>query len=525
MVTKIKTLMFVRLVLVTMVMATGPFVLKIEKTAFYTIFAIFYFTTFIYAGLLKTRISAYLQAYLQIIVDTILETAIIHYTGGVDSVYAFLYAPSIVASGVVISSQAAKIVAGLSSIFYGAVSGLEYLGFIPPVHDTGTTYNIGLRAVVLIVSFRIVIFYLLGYLSSYLAYRLSHESVELVKLRNLSDIILRNISSGVLTLDTSSRIVYANPKARDILGSAVEEDIKGIYWPNLILKEPNKERIDRFLLQARQPSGAEIDILHPSGRRLILCFSYADIIDERNRAIGGVLTFIDLTPLKELELEIRQREKLSMMGEVAIGIAHEIRNPLGSIRGALEVLREKGRFQGEGEKLVEIVFKESDRLNRVIEDFLKYTKERRPSVKYEDLGELIDEIWLLIRQDKRWHKGIELEKRLAPPVIVLEVDPEQMKQVFYNLFINSLEAMPYGGKIDVDIKGDSGKVTITVKDNGAGIPKGEMGKLFQRFYSTKSYGLGMGLSITRRIIESHHGTIDLQSEEGKGTTVTIVLPR
>lgn len=518
---KIKSLMLVRIILVTLIMVAGPFVLSIEKTPFYTIFALFYLATLIYALLRKTRIPLHIQAYLQIVVDTILETAIIHYTGGVDSVYAFLYAPTIVASGVVISSRAAKVIAGTSSLFYGILSGLEYFAVVPPVYYIGSSYNIGLRAVVIIVAFRIIIFCLVGYLSSYLAYQLSSETTELLRLRNLSDIILRNISSGVLTLDVRSEVIYANPRAGEILG----RDAEGIYWPSLMWKDPDPNSINWFIAQARKSSGTEMDVIRPDGKRLILSFSYADLLDERDRVIGGVLTFIDLTPLKEMELEIRQQEKLSAMGEMAVGIAHEIRNPLGSIRGALEVLKEKGRFQGEGEKLVDIIFKEGDRLNCIIEDFLKYARERRAPVKYEDMGNLVEEVWLLIGQDKRWHKGIELEKKLTPSSIILEIDPGQIRQVFYNLFINALEAMPRGGRIEVDIKGGEEKTTIIVKDNGAGMAEEEVSKIFQRFYSTKSYGLGMGLPITRRIIESHRGIIELHSEKGKGTTVTIVLPK
>lgn len=519
---KIKALMVVRLILVTSAMVTGYFVIQLERIPFYSIIGIFYFATFLYAILLRTKIDLYFQAYLQVIIDTILATAVIHYAGGADSIYAFLYAPSIVASGLVISTRAAKTIAGISSILYGAISGLEFYKIIPPIPGAGELYKEGIFAVLFIVSFRIIIFCLVGYLSSYLSRELFKERAELFKLRNLNELILNNITSGVLTLDTASNVVYANPMALKVLGRS-KKDL--LYWPNLFWGGADVNIIDRFIIQAKAPGGTEVDMVRPDGKKLILCCSYADLLDEKDRIIGGVLTFIDITPLKEMELEIRQREKLSAMGEMAVGIAHEIRNPMASIKGALEVLKEKCRFQEEDDRLVGVIFKEQDRLNRVIEDFLKYAKERKPAVKYEDLGGLIDEVWLLVRQEERWHGGVELEKKISPPQIILQIDSDQIKQVFYNLFINSLEAMPQGGKIWIDINEGLQEVIIVVKDNGIGIPKEELDKIFQRFYSTKSYGLGMGLSITRRIIESHRGTIQLHSEEEKGTTVTIVLPK
>lgn len=521
---RIKGLIAVRLILVTIITIAGPFILNIEKVPFYTIFASFYLVSLIYVILLKTNLSLSFQAYLQIIIDTILETAIIHCTGGVDSVYAFLYMPSIITAGVVISSRAAKTLAGLSSIFYIAITGMEYSGIIAPVLGAEALYKEGLFVVMLIVFFRVIIFCLVGYLSSYLAYNLAKERVELVKMKNLSDVILKNISSGVLTLDKDLYIIYANPMAQRLLGRA-EKEIIGAYLPGLIWERPDMGMVDRFITHARTSGSAEIDVVRRDGKRLNLCFSYADLMDHMGKVIGGVLTFIDLTPIKELEQEVCQREKLSAMGEMAIGIAHQMRNPMASIRGALEVLKEKGLFQTEEGGLVDVVFKEIDRLNSIIEDFLMYAKERKPGVRFSEIGELIDKVWLLVKQDEKWRKDIILERKLVPEHIVIQIDPDRIKQVFYNLFINALEAMPYGGKINVDVTEETQRVKIVVRDNGIGIPKERLDKIFQRFYSTKSGGLGVGLAITHRIIESHRGTIELQSEEGKGTTVTIVLPK
>lgn len=521
---KLKVLMIMRLVIVTLVLVAGSLVLQVERGPFYAIIAVFYFVTLLYAVLLRFRFPVYPLAYIQIIIDIILETVVIHYAGGADSVYAFLYIPSIVAGGVIISERAAKAIAGLTSVFYGALSGLEFIDIIHPIPGAELIYKEGPWTIMFIVCFRIIIFCLVGYLSSYLSRHLYEERSALLRLRNLTDLVLNNISSGVITMDSNDKLIYINPTAQGILGKK-DKDLTGIYWPTLFWEKADKDIIDRFVVQAKTHSGIEIDILRPDGKRIILGCNYSPLSDEMDRNIGGVITFRDLTLLKELELEIRQRERLSGMGELAVGIAHELRNPMASIRGSLEVLKERGSFQGENEKMVDVIFKESDRLNRIIEDFLKYAKEKRPEVRYEDLGQLINEVWLLLRHQGRWSEQAELEKRINPPRIMLHIDPEQIKQVFYNLFINALEAMPEGGKITVDLVEDPGQIVIHVKDTGIGMSKDEIGKIFQRFYSTKSYGLGMGLAITRRIVEAHQGTINLQSERGKGTVVMVTLPK
>lgn len=521
---KIKILMVARLVIATFAMIGGVFFLQAEKIPFFAIVASCYFFTLIYALVLRYFNVPHFVAYLQLVVDVILETTIIHYAGGVNSIYAFLYAPSIVASGVILSGNAAKTIAGISSVLYAGISGLEYFRIVPLIGPAETIYAEGLWYMLFIVSFRIILFCLIGYLSSYLSIELYAKRAELAHLRNLSDIILKNISSGVLTLNTALNVIYANPSAKDILGRE-EKEIWGRPLSNLLWRESHQDTIKTFIAAAKSRNGVEIEIRNKEGKKITLKCSYADIIDDNNEIIGGVLTFYDLTVLKELELEMRQREKISAMGEMAIAIAHEIRNPMSAVKGAFEVLKERGCFEANGGKLVEVIFKELDRLNRTIEDFLRYARERRPDKHFENLGWLIDEVWLLVRQDDRWHKGISMVKKFGNSDIIVKIDPDQIKQVFYNLFINALEAMPGGGRITVGASEEKDLVVIDVSDTGIGMSTEDLNKIYQNHYSTKSYGMGLGLAITRRILESHHGLMQIKSQQGKGTTVVITLPK
>ena len=521
---KIKFLMGIRLALVTGVLLAGSCVLQVERNPFYAIIALFYFATIFYAFLLRFHFPVVKMAYLQIFADIVLVTAVVHYGGGADSVYTILYAPAILAAGIVISSNAAKTVAGLSSLFFGGFVALEFMGIIIPVASAQELYLRGIWPVLFIVSFRVIVLCLLGYLSSYLSLQFSEERKALNKLTNLNQLILENISSGVMTIADDSLLTYINPAGLRIL-SMPERDLIGTHWPDVFWDKPQQKTVDDFLNQAQTPEGAEVVLMHPDGKKVELVCTYSPMLDDKRQRIGAVITFTDLTILRMLELEIRDREKLSLMGEMAAGIAHELRNPLASIHGSLEVLRERGHFSNEGEKLVAVILKESDRLNRIINDFLKYAKDQKPKVQKVDLMELIDEVWSLLRYQGRVQGQVSLKSKVIPTTIKLRIDPEQIKQVFYNLLINSIEAMPQGGIIELLVQEQPGQVKIQLKDNGVGVSAGEKDKIWENFYSSKADGVGVGLTITKRIIEAHNGKIDLEGQVGRGTVVKIELPK
>lgn len=295
---KIKALMIIRLLLVTLGMVAGSLVLQVEKIPFYSIIAFFYFATLVYGLLIKLDFPVYINVYLQIIIDIVMETAIIHYAGGADSIYALLYVPSIVSAGVIISGRAAKTIAGLSSVFYALVSISEYFNIIRPIDEAVRVYAEGIGSLLFIVSFRIILFCLIGYLASYLSRELYKERRELSRLRNLADIILKKISSGVITLDSSEKIIYANPSACRILGRE-KDDLIGTKWQDVFLREYGAEKAEQFIEEAKTSNGTEVDITRSAGEKLILNCSYTELTDDKNNNIGGVFAFIDLTPIKE----------------------------------------------------------------------------------------------------------------------------------------------------------------------------------------------------------------------------------
>jgi len=298
---KIKTLMVIRLVIVTVVLVAGVLVLQIDKVPFYSIIAIFYLVTLFYSLLLRFRFPIHILAYIQVIIDIILETVIIHYTGGAGSIFAFLYAPSIVAAGIIVSANAAKMIAGISSAFYALLSLLEFYGIIIPVPETNLIYSGGLRLILFLVCFRIIVLCLIGYLSSYLTNKLHQETRALSRLKTLTDFVLNNISSGVITLDSSGCVIYMNPTARDVL-KVKEKDLSGIYWPKLFWENPNEKIEEDFIKKAKNQKGIEIEINKLENEKLTLNCNYSQLYDETNNSTGAVITFRNLTILKELEL-------------------------------------------------------------------------------------------------------------------------------------------------------------------------------------------------------------------------------
>ena len=269
----------------------------------------------------------------------------------------------------------------------------------------------------------------------------------------------------------------------------------------------------------------EADTETAEGFRLRLGYSISPLSDEAGETTGLVITFQDLTEVRALEENARRQDRLAAVGRVAAGIAHEIRNPLASMRGAIQVLRSTWNGDPAEAELMEIILRESDRLDRIITDFLAYARPRPVTLIETDLREPLRETFALLRHNPETRPDHSLEI-IAPdqPVIAL-VDAEQLRQVFWNLARNALRAMPDGGRLSAELTPlEDGRVRITFTDTGCGMTPEQVEQLFEPFTSWAPGGTGLGLSIVYQIIRDHGGTINVYSREGRGTTVRIELP-
>ncbi len=471
-----------------------------------------------------------LFAYLQISIDILLITFLVHLTGGIDSGFSLLYHLTIISGSIILYRRGGYLSASLSSILYGAMLDMQYyniLGFRQSLNFTPAQ-------VLYQVFINIISFYAVAFLSGYLSERLrktrqalKEKSTDFEDLRVLQDSILRSVGSGIVTMDMGGRVTSWNPAAEQITGyhyaeirdrwhEVFGESIKGIFGHTDGLKEGPI----RF-------NGA---VIRKDGPKLILGMTASLLKDEKDAVRGIILTFQDITKVVEMEEQVRRQDRLATIGSLAAGIAHEIRNPLASLSGSIQVLRKDLDLKGDNQRLMDIVLREAERLNTIITDFLEFARPRASSLEEISLSSLVDETITLLRNNRNFREDIKITCDVDSSVI-LQADPQMMRQVFWNLLINGCQAMPKGGEIRISAtpvsrgSDDAEWLRVTIADSGQGIAREDIDKIFYPFFTTKTGGTGLGLAIVYRIIEDHGGTIAVESEPGEGTQFSIMLPK
>jgi two-component system sensor histidine kinase PilS (NtrC family) len=239
---------------------------------------------------------------------------------------------------------------------------------------------------------------------------------------------------------------------------------------------------------------------------------------------GFLVTFQDLTDIKKLERDARLQQRLAAVGEMAAGIAHEIRNPLASMSGSIQILRDELPLSAEQEQLMDIVLRESDRLNTTIRSFLDYARPRRFAIRRFDVRRVLQDAALLLRNSAEVRDSHQIEAAVPDEPVWCEADEGQIRQILWNLATNGLRAMPDGGRLQLGAVSEPGAVVIVVKDAGIGIPSDELDQLFQPFHGSFARGSGLGLAIVHRIVTDYQGDIRVESAPGAGTTVAVRLP-
>jgi two-component system sensor histidine kinase PilS (NtrC family) len=364
----------------------------------------------------------------------------------------------------------------------------------------------------------IIFFYLTAYLSGYLSASLEKTVQELeqtdLDLRNLelfNKEVIESLPSGLFTVDMSGRILLFNDAAERITGmkrdSVIGQKIEGVM-----------PFIPFPLLEGRRE-----EIIPADGGQKIIGITISPLKGIAQAPKGFIAVFQDLTQIKKLEDEIKKKEKLAAIGELSSNIAHEIRNPLASLKGSIEMLKEDSispNFKG---RLMGIALKEMERLNCIITDFLTYSRPTLPVFQGFDIRELLDETVELLQNIDHDKGHIVFKKNYSSPLFV-HADPQKMHQVFWNLGLNAIEAMPEGGELSISAERRNDTVTITFQDSGYGIEGKNIEKVFYPFFTTKAHGTGLGLAITYRIIDEHNGRISVKSTTGIGTAFEIILP-
>jgi two-component system sensor histidine kinase PilS (NtrC family) len=493
------------------------------------IFAAVIFVSIIYAVALRASKRWRLQAGIQLFLDVLVVTWLVWVTGDVSSPFAALYIVIISVASLFLGARAALVTSVSCTAIFTGLSMSIVAGVIPP--HAPAQVEVTTLKVVQAVGLNDIAFLFVGLLAARLVKRQSHYDVQLTEatqtlanLRALHERIVESIRSGVVTTDLLGRIYIFNAAAEEITGYKAE-DVRGqgvsIFFGDI------EDHIRRSMsaAEAAEPSPRfEADCLTADGLRLRLGFSIFPLFAESGETTGLVITFQDLTQVRALEETSRRQDRLAAVGRVAASIAHEIRNPLAAMRGSIQVLRSEMDGNSAQAELMEIILRESDRLNRIITDYLTYARPRSQAHTSVDVRELLQETFTLLRHSPELQSKHSLEEDYTTESVVVNADPSQLKQVFWNIARNALQAMPDGGTLRAELHHAAGhRVRITLTDTGLGMSPEQVEQLFEPF-SSRTGGTGLGLSIVYQIIRDHGGTINVSSREGQGTTIAIELP-
>jgi two-component system sensor histidine kinase PilS (NtrC family) len=548
---RIKWLTFFRAMVVTLLLGAtvivqlrdSAFFRYVSPVYFYVLIGFTYALTLVYAFLLQRVQNLKLFAYVQILGDVFFITLLIYFTGGISSIFSWVYLLASFSAGTILYRRGGILVASASSILYGTLLDLEYYQLLLPIGGRQFSspgpqgpYVLYLMAV------NMMAFYLVAILSSYLAEQLRRKEEEIKKriidyrqLERLYKHIVQNVVSGLITVDETGRVTSFNPMAEEITGRKFEEvyqeEIDSLFpglsaWIRSVGKKTG-EGWNRFRLPRWETRFPKKD-----GTSLILGFSVSPLKDSNDREMGNILIFQDLTRLREMEDHLKRADRLAAVGKMAAGIAHEIRNPLASISGSIEILKDDPESSPRNQQLMGIVLREVNRLNNLIADFLLFARPFSPGKERIHLNHLIEEILQVFTHGPDFNRRIRLETQFQDDLHI-QGDSHQIRQVFWNLFINAAQAMPEGGTLRVELRKNSsppsisgGRVygEISVTDSGTGIQGEELEKIFDPFFTTKEGGTGLGLSIVHSIVEGYSGKVTVQSRKGKGAVFSVYLP-
>ncbi|NWF99136.1 MAG: PAS domain S-box protein [Nitrospirae bacterium] len=515
---KIKALIAFRVIFITLFFAITFFFWGFRKFPYHNQFLYLiigvYAATIVYSILYGKIKNLRYFAYTQLVIDIIFETILIYFTGGIESWYSFTLIITILASSIVLDKKAGFVIATQSSIFYGSLLNLQFYGIIPvkteyPVEVTEYLYKIFIH-----VSFFYITAYLSGYLSSRLETtekKLEEKDFDIKDLEFFNQEIIESLPSGLCTTDIRGRTIIFNKAA---------ERITGIDRKNIIGR-----KIDDVLPSFKFPfkEGRRDEVFDTGNQKKIIGLTISPFRGLAGDQKGFIVVFQDLTKIKQLEAEIQRKEQLATIGELSSSIAHEIRNPLASLKGSIQMLKEGTFPESHREKLMGIALTEMDRLNRIVTDFLIYS---RPSPLNRDnvnICALLDTTIEILKNSASENKV--LINRQYSNHIEIVADSGKLQQVFLNLGLNAVEAMPDGGELTVAVSDKNDTIEIDFKDTGTGIEEKNLKKIFYPFFTTKEQGTGLGLAIAYRIIEEHKGAINLETVHGSGTTFKIILPK
>ena len=551
---RLRWLIFFRVVLATFLLGIATYVRikgteSSSQTALaptYSIIALTYLFSFACLFIPKVIKNIRANIYLQSLLDLSLITGLVYVTGGIESIYSVLYPLVIIYSALFLAGIGGLISASVSSIFYGLLLDLEYYGLIQPVYQFGYDYKFDADYVFFRICIHIICFYLIGSLTTFAARQEKKTRDLLVEKESAFDqldllhrSIIESVDTGILAVDLHGHIKSFNRGAEKITGflrsEIIDEKIDDLFpgLSRMLNKDGQWKQGSRF-------KAADL------GK--ILGCSVSPLVDGNRQKIGNILIFQDLTVIKEMEGQIEKNKRLAFVGEMAAGLAHEIRNPLASISGPIQMLSKDLRLAETDRKLMQIILRGKDRLEGFVKDFLLLARPKQSERKDIDVKAIIDDVLESLRFSPEWREDIEVSRDLCNQSSIYG-NRAEIRQVIWNMISNAVQAMPEGGRLKIEttpylplsegksspypplVRGGKGwfldtkqYLEIRISDSGCGIEEKDQDRVFEPFYTTKENGTGLGMAIVNRIVESHMGKIRIKSKPGKGTDCIVLLP-
>ena len=484
-----------------------------------------------YLAALRTWLNHRTQGYIHFSLDVCIVTWLVYRTGDVESPFLALYLVIIFAACALLGRTGVSLVGALAGVLYVCVGVLTMSKLLPRATGWLPYEGTELSWTQFMFSLNLVAIFAVAILSSQLAERIRRSEIQLASAtrdladyRLFNDRIIESMRSGLVTTDLLGHIITFNRAAEEITGHRAT-DVRGhkIFTIFGDIEKQIEAGLESIRTRTRLPR-FDIGCRTADGREIHLGFSVAPLVDEADSSRGYVLTFQDLTDVMELEREVRRQERLAALGKMAAGLAHEIRNPLASMRGSVQVLASELSFSQDQSQLMQIVLRESDRLNRIVSDFLTYARPPKIERTMIELAGLLSETIALLRNSPELRPDHLIGEEYPDEPLLYQGDPNQLRQIFWNLARNAIQAMPQGGELIVTLDAKPNlDVTIAFSDTGQGMSREQKDRLFEPFNSS-SGGTGLGMAIVYQLVRDHNGNILVESEAGKGTRIAIRLP-
>ena len=543
---RLRYLMLLRVAFVTFLLGIATFLEikgedllpEISLLSLYLVIITSYILSLFYFFLLNLTKNIKITLYIQAICDVLMITGLVYATGGISSVYAVFYTLVIIYSVLFLERRGGLIIASACSICYGLLLDLEYYKILTPLYAIVSQDNpftagyVFSRIIIYILSF-----YLIAFLAIFVVEQekktrtlLQEKETAFDQLDLLHRSIIESVDTGILTINLRGQIKSFNRAAEEITGYSFAE----VEDRNIVYLFPEYggllENIHTGDHPDSQQSRVEMYVESHEKKPLTLGCSVSFLNDGTEKRIGDILVFQDLTAIKKMELILEKNRRLAFIGEMAAGLAHEMRNPLASISGSIQVLHKSLPLNETDERLMQIILRGKDQLESFMRDFLLLSRPTPGMSEMIKITDIIEDIIESIRYLPDWRDDIQVIKSLQDHLPFIRANKTEIRQLIWNVLMNAIQSMPNGGRVTIETGKDTTDISagqfleIKISDNGQGIMENDLGKIFEPFYTTREKGTGLGLAIVNRIVEGHAGKIKVDSRSGEGTTFMIWLP-